>query len=202
MKKAKLDHRQREQFLLHFCRALAEIHKPEEAAAFIQDLLSKGEAEMLAKRLEIAHHLMAGNTYEEIKESLNASYGTIARVNLWLETSGEGYRLIVNRLKRYGEKDEIAARRPSWRSWKRKYPMYYWPELLLEEIIVSANKRQRERIDETLKKLNRKDQLTKKLRHILGQASLSGDPQLLKNVTIAASSQFGKYFNDTNGRSK
>jgi len=202
MKLARLDRQQRETLLIHFCRALAEIRKPEEAAAFIQDLLSKGEAEMLAKRLEIAHYLMAGSTYEEIKGLLSTSYGTIARVNLWLETSGEGYRLIVDRLKRYNQRDEITAQQPSWRSWKRKYPMYYWPELLLEEIIVTANRRQKDRIRETLKRLQRKDQLTKMLRRILGEASKTGSPQLLKDIVETSSRQFDKYYHDTNGSSK
>src|SRR3989344_2228694 len=95
----KLSQREQEELLIGFCKALATLKTQEEAAQFLKDLLSKQEAEMLAKRIEIARLLIKGFTYENIKKALKVSYGTVARVSEWLATSGEGYRLVVSRIK-------------------------------------------------------------------------------------------------------
>jgi len=83
-------------------------------------------------------------------------------VNVWLNQSGEGYRLVLNRTSRIKE-----PRKPVWTGLKRKYPMYYWPEILLKEIIYSANKKQKDKLKLLLDKLDEKNELIKELDEML-----------------------------------
>ena len=156
-----------QKLLIDFCKALVELKTPEEAAHFIKDLLSGQEAQMLAKRIEIARLLIEGFTYENIQKLLKVSHGTIARVNHWLDTSGEGYRLIVKRVKpEKSEKQEFIEELENPFSWKKlakRYPSYFWPELLLEEIIKGAKKKQKEKLKSILEKFDEKSELFERL---------------------------------------
>ena len=159
----KLSKQEQEKLLIGFCKALVELRTPEEAAHFLKDLLSKQEAEMLAKRIEIARLLIEGLTYETIQKSLKVSHGTVARVSHWLVNAGEGYRLIVSRVKpEKSEKQELIEdlEKPvSWKNIKRKYPMYFWPELILEQFVRSAKKSHKERMRKILDRFDEKSEL-------------------------------------------
>jgi len=146
------------QLIIDFCKTISSLTKIDDAALFVRDLLSKQELRMLAKRLKIAKLLIEGKTYEEIAKELKTSMGTVARINVWLAQSGEGFRMAVEKS---GELKEVE--KPSWRGIKRKYPMYYWPEILLKELIYSANKKQRERLQEIIDTLDEKTALTKEI---------------------------------------
>lgn len=167
----KLTKQEQEQLLISFCRALAALKTPEEAAQFLKDLLSRQEAEMLAKRIEIARLLIEGQTYEHIRNILKVSQGTIARVNQWLATSGEGYRLIVKRVKpektEQQEFIEELEKPISWKQIKRRYPMYFWPELLLEEFVKKAKKHEKERMEKILSRLDSKSEVFERLNLLL-----------------------------------
>lgn len=167
----KLSKNEREELLIGFCKALAALKTSEEAAQFLKDLLSKQEADMLAKRIEIARLLIKGFTYKEIKNALKVSYGTVARVSEWLATSGEGYRLVVNRVKKEKsiaqEIDEDRMQPVSWKQIKRKYPMYFWPDLLLEEFVRSAKAHQKERMKKILDKFDTKSEVFDRLQTLL-----------------------------------
>lgn len=166
----KLTKKEEEQLLIEFCKALVELKTPEEAAQFLKDLLSKQEATMLAKRIEIARYLIKGWKYEDIKKSLKVSQGTIARVSQWLETSGDGYRLIVQRVKpeKSGlENMDELEKAFSWKHFKKRHPSYFWPELLLEEIVKSAKKSQKERLRSILDKFDEKSELFEHLNQLL-----------------------------------
>lgn len=167
----KLTKQEQEQLLISFCRALAALNTPEEAAQFLKDLLSRQEAEMLAKRIEIARLLIDGKTYENIRNMLKVSQGTVARVNQWLATSGEGYRLVAKRVKKEKTDQqkyiEELEKPVSWRQIKRKYSMYFWPELLLEEFVKNAQKRQKDRMREILNKFDEKSEVFKRLDQLL-----------------------------------
>ena len=153
------------ELFIDFAKALASIRNPVEAANFIKDLLSEGEVTMLARRLQIARLLEAGLTYEQIQELMKASNTTIAKVHTWMDLYGEGYRVVLNRTK---EKDQKQTASPdSWAKLKRKYPMYFWPELLLKEIVKSANRREKERLFKAVKNLKEKTKLSKDLIKIL-----------------------------------
>jgi TrpR-related protein YerC/YecD len=168
---SKLTKSEQEELLIGFCRALAALKTPQEAAQFLKDLLSKQEAEMLAKRIGIARLLIKGFTYEDIKSFLKVSYGTIARVSQWLATSGEGYRLIMSRVKeeksKLQEDAEELNKSVSWKQIKRRHALYFWPDLILEEFVTSAKKQQKERMRKTLNKFDEKSEIFNKLQDML-----------------------------------
>lgn len=166
-----------QQLLLELCQAFTVVKNNQEAAQLLADLLSTKELKNIAKRLQIAKLLIKGLTYEKIKEQVGASTHTIARVNFWLQQSGEGYRLVMEKIK--GGKDKKTFRKEppepfSWSAIKRQYPSYFWPQLLLENIIRNANKRQRKEISNVIKILKKTDQknvLYKRIDKILKHVS-------------------------------
>ncbi len=160
----KLKEEEEENLIIDFCHVVADLQTSEEAVLFVRDLLSKQEVRMLAKRLKIARMLMRGEKYSDIAAELKVSSGTIARVNLWLHQSGEGFRLALLRTKENSEPSK-----PSWSGMKRKYPMYYWPEILLKEIICSANKNHREKLKNIIAGMDKKTELVKDLDVILAK---------------------------------
>ena len=163
-RQSKLSPRDSEQLFVEFCRYLSELHTPEEIAKAFGDLLSKPEVIMVAKRLKIAVLLMSGMKYADIRGRLRTSQPTIARVNLWLQESGEGFRLLYERGRKYRKKPvQTHVWGSEWRRIKRKYPLYSWPQVLIEELVDGASTRQRQKITTTLRVLERKGALSKDL---------------------------------------
>lgn len=156
----------RESLILDLVNAIVKSTTVSDVGLFLQDLLTKKEILTLSRRLRIAKLLLQGLTYAEIKESLHVSQVTIAKVAGWLQERGDGFRKIVAKLP-----DEIKDKkwfeRSEWDSFKRKYSLYFWPELLLEEIVKSANKRNKERIKEVLQRLEEKSDLHKRIENLL-----------------------------------
>lgn len=160
--------KQQDLFLL-LVEALAG-HKKTDAAKLLRDLLSEQEASMIARRLKIALLLEEGFSYNRIREVIPVSDGTIAKIQLWLNTYGDGFRLVIpkiSKIKETSEDYEVG----SWRQLKKRYSIYFWPELLLKEIVKNANKRERERLEVIVKELRDKTPLTKQLQQILKQNS-------------------------------
>ncbi len=171
---SKLPKKEVEKIFYQLCLAISQTKKPKDAAELLRDLLSFQEAEMIAKRLKVAELLLDGLTYQEITEKLKVGNSTIARVYEWLKISGEGYRQAVKKTKnnKFVEiEDKPRDYRPGeWGMLKRRYPMYFWPEILLENIVKSANKRQKEQIKGVLKQLDKtkeKTGLYKKLKKMV-----------------------------------
>lgn len=157
----KLTKKERQQLLLALCEALASIKKNEEAAQFLADLLSPQELEMLAKRLAIAKLLVENKTYDSIRNILKVSHNTIARVNAWLTLSGSGFRLVIERTKRRGKKVyehslEEKLDPYSWYNLKRRYSMYFLPELIIEELIKKSDEKQRGKLNSILSSIEGK----------------------------------------------
>ncbi|MBI2552660.1 hypothetical protein HYW17_05170 [Candidatus Uhrbacteria bacterium] len=150
----KLSPQARQQVLLELCQSMVMVKKLEEAAKILGDLLSDQELLMVAKRLQIAKLLLKDKKYEQIRKDLKVSQQTIARVNLWLQQAGEGFRMVM---KRGLAKTDMKV--PEWMpavprsEMARRFPLYYWPQGLLEGIIRAANNRQRAQMLETLKVL-------------------------------------------------
>lgn len=165
--KTKLDRNDVEKYFFKLCLAVSEMKNPREVAEFIRDLLSFQEAEMIAKRLVIAEFILDNLTYGEIRGKLKVSNGTIARVQEWLKISGEGYRRAVERTKRKKIKSNIPIEKFSeWNSIKKRYSMYFWPQLLLEELIQNASKRQREHIKNVMREMEKAKRKTTLFRRI------------------------------------
>ncbi len=75
--------------------AVSKVKTKEKAAVFISSLLTSTERKMVAKRLVAAILIENGATYEQIKEILHLSTGTIARVKMNLGLNSE-YKDLVN----------------------------------------------------------------------------------------------------------
>lgn len=164
MPRSKLSDTEKNSLIVRLCQAFSQIKKDDEAAQFLTDLLTKTEIERIALRLKIAEMLIDELSYEKIKDLTKVSQGTVARVSEWLKISGTGYRLILERTKSI---PELKLKPTEWSKTKRKYPSYYWPEILLEEIISSAGKRHKQRLEKTINQLDKKSVLYKQLSSIL-----------------------------------
>ncbi len=157
-----------EELLVEFCEALVALSTPEEAGKFLSDLLSNVEARMFARRLKIAKFLLAGWTFSEIENSLKVGPATIARVGEWLKIYGDGYRLVEQRTKRKLKQPSL-ARDHLWRNLKRRAPLAFWPEMLIEDLVRNANKKQRERMTRVLRAMDQKSELYKRIDQLLKQ---------------------------------
>lgn len=162
----KLTKAEQESLVFDLVHALVQTQTVGEAALFVQDLLTKSEMKMLGKRLRIAKLLLSGMTYEEIQNNLHSSHTTVAKIAAWLAERGDGFRKIIEKLPKE-KHEEKWFERSEWDSFKRRYSLYFWPELLLEEIIKNANQKQKERIKSVLERLEEKSELHKNIEKLL-----------------------------------
>ena len=162
----KLSKEEQESLVFDLIHAFTQTHSVGEAAIFLQDLLTKAEIKMLGKRLRIAKLLLDNMTYDEIAQNLHASQATVAKIGAWLAERGDGFRKIIERLPRQKQVKNWAER-SDWDKFKRRYSLYFWPELLLEEVVKSANEKQKNKIKEVLDKLEEKSDLHRKIEKLL-----------------------------------
>lgn len=94
----RLDPKVSSQIYNTFLSAIADLTTPSSTRTFLTDLLSDTEITMLAKRLSIAYMLRKKYTTRDISNILKVSLGTINRVNSTLQTQGNGYKQIVDRM--------------------------------------------------------------------------------------------------------
>jgi len=134
---ARLSKDKRRDLIIFLCRALLSLKSEEEVAKFISDLLSPPEIEMVSKRLEVALLLIQGSTYQEIRNKLKVGFTTIARIQTWINKSGEGFKIALSRRKPIKEINIYSH--DFQNQLKRKYPSYYWPEILLEKILAASD---------------------------------------------------------------
>ncbi len=172
LNKSKLSKKEIDKILYQLCLAIAEIKDPNEAAELLRDLLSYKESEMLAKRLKIAELLLCGMTYCEIEETLKVSATTIARVHEWLQISGEGYQKAIARTQgKITKNNNEDIDFENWSSLKKKFPAYYWPDILLESIITNANKKQKAQMKAVINKLAKakeKPAIYRRIKNLIG----------------------------------
>lgn len=161
----KLTKKDHEDLITDLVNAIVGAKSIGDAALFLQDLLTKTEMKNLSKRLRIAKLLLDGMTYEEIEKKLHASHGTVAKISAWLAERGDGFRKIIASLPKQTETK--SAELSDWDNIKRRHSLYFWPELLLEEIVKSANGRQKQRIKDVLDGLEKKSQLHKDIQKLL-----------------------------------
>lgn len=90
-----------------FLKTIVDIKTPNDAQAFIDDLLSPTEQIMLVKRLAIAVLLAKGKTYDEIDDTLKVSRATIMRVSFWLKNGKSGYRKVVDSILKEQNKEAL-----------------------------------------------------------------------------------------------
>lgn len=162
----KLSKDKQESLVFDLIHAIIAAQTVSDAALFLQDLLTQSELKILGKRLRIAKLLLEGRTYEEIEKNLHVSHGTVAKIAAWLTDRGDGFRRIVKKLPK--QKDEKSWHEYSdWDKIKRKYSLYFWPELLLEEIVKGADRKQKEKIRSVLDRVEEKSELHRRLAKFL-----------------------------------
>lgn len=141
----KISRKDRNEIIFDLIYAIANCKNVEEAAMFMEDLLTESELEFISRRLRIAKLLLNGKTYEDIKDSLHVSESTIAKIAAWLSGKGDGFRKIIKTF----PKDSIPRNPMEYSSWtdlKRRYPTYFLPEIIIEQIVSMANKKQKEHL--------------------------------------------------------
>jgi TrpR-related protein YerC/YecD len=98
LSKKKINSRIAEQIFNLLYQVAADIHSPQEARDFFEDILTKTELEAMAKRLAIAHYLERGRTYSNIKNSLGISSATIAKIQEQM-AKGKGYIVALKKIR-------------------------------------------------------------------------------------------------------
>lgn len=167
MKKySQISDKEKVDLLQEFCEAISVLSNPEEIMDFITDLLTKQETIMIARRIKIAKMLINGNNYQEIRNSLKVGLGTVSKINQWLLESGQGFRIIAQRTKKEKSK-KTKLELSEFQKLKKRYPVMFWPQLLMEEIIKTMNVKQRDRIRRSLKNIDRKSQIYKQINNAL-----------------------------------
>lgn len=162
----KLPRKEQQELIHDLVDALVLCRTTRDVIAFLQDLLTLKETRVLSKRLRIAKLLLQGVTYEEIEEELHTSHGTVAKIAAWLSERGDGFREIIAKLPKVRQEYEYKEL-SDWDKLKRRYPLYFWPELLLEEIVKSASKRQKDRMKDILETLEEKNKLHREIEKLL-----------------------------------
>jgi TrpR-related protein YerC/YecD len=165
--RSKLPYKETQQMIIDLCAAIASMKNSKEAAQLLTDLLGRQEIEMIAKRLKVADLLLNDNTYETITGVLKVSPPTIARVHAWLQESGGGYRLALERTTTKREELSKADEPIKLSSIKRKYPLYYWPQIMLEQMVKNSTKKEKQQLKGILDKLGTKRQLYTDLDRLL-----------------------------------
>src|SRR5258706_9805346 len=164
--KSRLTKAERENLLIDLVTSLTITRSLNDVVLFLQDLLTKSEIEMLSKRLRIAKLLLSGMTYDEIADSLHTSLATVAKISAWLSERGDGFRNIIQKLPEPKEREMLTGPL-DWDNLKRKYSQYFWPEVLLEEVVKSASKRQKDKIKNALDVLDEKNELHKRIEKLI-----------------------------------
>ncbi len=88
------------ELLMH---AVLQLHSPEDAYRFFEDICTIAEMKSMAQRIEVAKLLRQGVTYQEIARQTGASSATISRVNRALLYGADGYRRVLDALERHSD---------------------------------------------------------------------------------------------------
>ncbi|GAB2547415.1 YerC/YecD family TrpR-related protein [Gracilibacillus alcaliphilus] len=80
--------------------AILSLENREECYRFFDDIATMNEVQSLAQRLLVAKMLDEGSTYTAIADASNASSTTISRVKRCLTYGNDGYRIVLDRLKK------------------------------------------------------------------------------------------------------
>nr|WP_307992786.1 YerC/YecD family TrpR-related protein [uncultured Niameybacter sp.] len=80
--------------------AVLKLETIEECYAFFEDICTINEIKSIAQRWAVAKMLEEKRTYIEIQQLTGASTATISRVNRCLSYGTDGYKLILERVKK------------------------------------------------------------------------------------------------------
>lgn len=92
---------------------LAVLGLSKNAARFLNSLLARSEIIMLGRRIQIAKRLLAGCSFEDIRNELRVGLATIHTVSMWLEEHCDGYRSMMPRmLERHRQRKKRKRKQP------------------------------------------------------------------------------------------
>jgi TrpR-related protein YerC/YecD len=80
--------------------AILKLETVNECKKFFRDLCTLSELEAMAERFQIAKRVFAGETYREINKKTGSSTATITRVAHWVHHGMDGYKLVLERMRR------------------------------------------------------------------------------------------------------
>jgi len=80
--------------------ALLSLKNEAEYKKFLADLLTPAELREFSNRWKVAQMLDAKIPYEEIEKVTGMSSTTIARISKWLSKGKNGYRMVLDRMKK------------------------------------------------------------------------------------------------------
>ncbi len=78
--------------------AVLKLKNLDEARRFFRDLLTEEEIKEFANRWKVAQMLNKKVSYSKIVEETGMSSTTISRINKWLKSGMDGYKLMIKRL--------------------------------------------------------------------------------------------------------
>lgn len=136
------------ELLDEFYSIVTLLETKEEVKNFFKDLLSSSEALMLARRIQIAKLLVAGGSYDAIRETTGAGYATIGNVQRWLDAGFGGYIKALENLNdkiQRGEAQYAKSSNDSWSAIKKKYPTHFAISNMFEQLEKWNQERQKRR---------------------------------------------------------
>jgi len=83
-----------------FCASFLSLKTTDEIYRFLEDVATIGEIRSLAQRLETARLLNEGYTFPQIVRETGVSSATISRIKKYLEYGANGYRIVLERIKK------------------------------------------------------------------------------------------------------
>jgi len=92
------NHKLRDRLTDQLCDATVLLKTRAECYQFFEDICTIAEFKAIAQRLEVAHMLYEGGTYDEIVAQTGASTATISRVKRCLNYGADGYSLVLSKL--------------------------------------------------------------------------------------------------------
>lgn len=87
-------------------RSILSLRSIDECYAYFEDLCTIKEVRDFSQRLEIARLLDEGSSYQQAAAATGVSSTTIGRVKRCLEYGAGGYRMMLDRLKEEGTRDD------------------------------------------------------------------------------------------------
>lgn len=136
------------ELLDEFYSIVTLLETKEEVKNFFKDLLSSSEALMLARRIQIAKLLVAGGSYDAVREATGAGYATIGNVQRWLDAGFGGYIKALENLNdkiRHGEAQYAKSFNNPWDGIKKKYPVHFAISNMFEQLEKWNQERQKRR---------------------------------------------------------
>jgi len=170
----KLSKTEQENLVFDLINAFALVKNPLSASLLIQDLLTASEIKNLSKRLRIAKLLLDSRTHDDIVTELHCSFGTVAKVSVWLDDAGEGLRSVIQQLPQRKEKARLT----------KGYYGYGLPQVALTALLNSLEKKERKQLEQLITKVKDKETLRNKIQELVDEEFTAKGTQVKTNTPL------------------